>query len=173
MRKWTKSACAVLAWGILPILVLVGGQSPVRPAQAIHRIAISTTQVTLTAFNPATTPSPSFVVVSGMPGWLRAMLFVTGIVIGLALLAEPVIAMCRRRTRDRRRQRAVEKASIVMADHDRLIVTYSPHDDTVYVLTPPGEDPRAVLRAARLVVPEEKYEELAWKLGVSGSWPLE
>jgi hypothetical protein len=101
------------------------------------------------------------------------MLFVTGIVIGLALLAEPVITMCRRRTRDRRRQRAVEKASIVMADHDRLIVTYSPHDDTVYVLTPPGEDPRAVLRAARLVVPEEKYEVLAGKLGVSGSWPLE
>ena len=88
------------------------------------------------------------------------MLFVTGIVIGLALLAEPVIAMGRRRTRDRRRQRAVEKASIVMADHERLIVTYSLHDDTVYVLTPPGEDPRAVLRAARLVVPEEKYEEL-------------
>ena len=58
MRKWTKSACAVLAWGILPILVLVGGQSPVRPAQAIHRIAISSTQVTLTAFTGVAGPPP-------------------------------------------------------------------------------------------------------------------
>ncbi|MCW2936670.1 MAG: hypothetical protein JWM19_7632 [Actinomycetia bacterium] len=264
MRKWTKSACAVLAWCILPILVWVGVQSSLRPAQAIHRIAISTAQVTLTNFTGVAEPAPtvryivqpgdtlssiatalavrggwqalytaskqaigpnpniirvgtaltipflvmkarpasqarsarpsaslskpaghahrpapptmrstSLTVASGMPQWLRAMLLAAGIVIGLALLAEPVIAMGRRRTRDRRRRRAVEKAGIVMADHERLIVTYSLHDDTVYVLTPPGEDPRAVLRAARLVVPEEKYEELAGQLGVSASWPPE
>jgi hypothetical protein len=79
--------------------------------------------------------------------------------------------------RDARRrravQRAVQKANVVLADHDRLIVTYSLQDDTVYVLTPPGEDPRAVLRAARLVVPEEKYDQLAERLGVPASWPLE
>jgi LysM repeat protein len=320
VRKWTKSACAVLAWGILPILVSVGVQSPVRPAQAIHRSAISTAQVTLTTFTAVAEPTPtvryvvqpgdtlsgiatalavrggwqalyaankqaigpnpntirvatvlvvpgqaeavryrvapgdtlssiatalavrggwqalyaankqaigpnpnvirvgtaltipflvmqvrpapqarsarpsaglskpaghahraapatprhaSLTVASGMPQWLRAMLLVAGIVIGLALLIEPFITMGRRRRRDRRRQRAVEKAGIVMADHERLIVTYSLHDDTVYVLTPPGEDPRAVLRAARLVVPEEKYEELADQLGVSANWPLE
>ena len=60
-----------------------------------------------------------------------------------------------------------------MTDHDRLIVTYCLHDDTVYVLTPPGEDPRSVLRAARLVVPEEKYQALAGQLGVSAEWPME
>ena len=261
MRKWTKSACVVLAWGILPILVAVGGHSPARPAQATHHFASSTAQVTLTSFTevatpgsttkylvqpgdtlsgiatalairggwqalyaanrraigpnpnnirvgttlaipfrvmrgrrvaaarrtasrakpagrayrpaPATTPGASFVVVSGMPQWLRALLFATGSVIGLALLIEPVITMGRRRMRRRRERRAVENAGIIMTDHDRLIVTYCLHDDTVYVLTPPGEDPRSVLRAARLVVPEEKYQALAGQLGVSAEWPME
>ena len=322
MRKWTKSACVVLAWGILPILVAVGGQSPAHRAQATHHFASSTAQVTLTSFTkvavpasttkylvqpgdtlsgiaaalavrggwqalyaankqaigpnpnnirvgtalvvagqapplrytvaagdtlsgiaaalavrggwqalyaankqaigpnpndirvgtaltipfrgmqgrpvsqartsrraasrakragqayrpaPATTPGASYVVVPGMPQWLRAMLFATGSLIGLALLIEPFITMARRRTRDRRRRRAVEKAtsSIIMSDYDRLIVTYCLHDDTVYVLTPPGEDPRSVLRAARLVVPEEKYQALAGQLGVSAEWPME
>jgi hypothetical protein len=43
----------------------------------------------------------------------------------------------------------------------------------VYVLTPPGEDPQAVLRAARLVLPDEKYEKLAAHLGVRSDWPAE
>jgi LysM repeat protein len=64
-------------------------------------------------------------------------------------------------------------ARIVQADHERLIVTYSVQDDTVYLLTPPGEDPRAVLRAARLVLPEDSYEELAGHLGVPSGWPLQ
>ena len=269
MRKWTKSACVVLAWCILPILVAVGMQNPARPAQAIHRNPSNTAQVTLTAFtqtakpapaaryvvqpgdtlagiatalavrggwqalyatnrhvigpNPniisagtvltlpgqvtrprlsqarrphrsaapsrpagapskpagnrhrhasATTQSTSFSRALGMPRWLKAVLLATGIVIGLALLTELVIALARRRARGRHR-RLVAAAGIVMADHERLIVTYSRHDDTVYVLTPPGEDPRAVLRAARLVLSEERYEELADQLGVSASWPLE
>src|SRR5215469_6405948 len=46
---WTKSACVVLAWGILLILVAVGMKEPVPPAQANIRIASSTTQVTLTS----------------------------------------------------------------------------------------------------------------------------
>jgi len=62
---------------------------------------------------------------------------------------------------------------IVLADYDRLVVTCSTRDDTVYVLRPPGEDPRAVLKAARLVLPEEPYEELAEQLGVPASWPME
>jgi hypothetical protein len=41
------------------------------------------------------------------------------------------------------------------------------------VLTPPGEDPRAVLRAARLILPEDTYEDLAGHLGVPSAWPLE
>jgi hypothetical protein len=57
VRKWTKSACVVLAWGILPILVAVGGQSPARPAQATHHFASSTAQVTLTSFTEVATPA--------------------------------------------------------------------------------------------------------------------
>jgi hypothetical protein len=62
---------------------------------------------------------------------------------------------------------------IVVADYDRLVVTRSRPDDTVYVLRPPGEDPAAILRAARLVLPEGPYGELADQLGVSASWPME
>jgi hypothetical protein len=40
-----------------------------------------------------------------------------------------------------------------------------------YVLRPPGEDPKAILRAARLVLPEGPYEELADQLGVPAGWP--
>jgi hypothetical protein len=40
----------------------------------------------------------------------------------------------------------------------------------VYVLRPPGEDPKAILRAARLVLPEGSYEELADQLGVPAGW---
>jgi hypothetical protein len=64
-------------------------------------------------------------------------------------------------------------ARIVQADYERLIVTYSVSDDTVYLLTPPGQDPRAVLRAARLVLPEDNYEELAGYLGVPSGRRLE
>jgi LysM repeat protein len=61
----------------------------------------------------------------------------------------------------------------VLADYDRLVVTHNQADDTVCVLRPPGEDPRAILRVARLVLPEDPYEELAEQLGVSASWPME
>ena len=62
---------------------------------------------------------------------------------------------------------------ILLADHDRLVVTRSIGDGTVCVLRPPGQDPAAVLKAARLVLPEEPYEELAGILEVSASWPLD
>ena len=65
------------------------------------------------------------------------------------------------------------QARIVLADHERLIVTYSSCDDTIYVLTPPGEDPKAVLCAARLILPEDRYEDLADRLGVSSALPFE
>ena len=74
--------------------------------------------------------------------------------------------------RDLARQ-AAEKAKIILADHERLIVTYSVRDHTVYVLTPPGEDPMAVLAAARLVLPEDTYKDLAGHLGVPSGWPAE
>jgi len=62
---------------------------------------------------------------------------------------------------------------IILADHDRLVVTCSKRDETVYVLRPPGENPEAILRAARLVLPEGPYGELAEQLGVPANWPTE
>jgi hypothetical protein len=59
---------------------------------------------------------------------------------------------------------------IVMADHDQVIVTRHPADGTICVLRPPGTDPRAILQVARLVLPEEPYEELAGQLGVPSGW---
>jgi hypothetical protein len=67
---------------------------------------------------------------------------------------------------------AAEEAGIVLADYDRVVVTQSLHDGTVYVLRPPGEDPRVILRAARLVLPEDLYRELAEQLGMPASWPI-
>jgi len=65
------------------------------------------------------------------------------------------------------------KARVVLADFDRVVVTHSACDDTVYVLRPPGEDPAAILRAARLVLPEGPNEELADQLGVPAGLPME
>src|SRR2546429_9305466 len=49
MRAWTKSACVVLAWSILSIiLAAVGLKGSVHPAQASTRTA-SSTEVTLTS----------------------------------------------------------------------------------------------------------------------------
>ena len=62
---------------------------------------------------------------------------------------------------------------ILLADYDRLVVTCSARDGTICVLRPPGQDPATVLKAARLVLPEEPYEELAEMLDVPASWPLQ
>ena len=68
---------------------------------------------------------------------------------------------------------AAGSARIVQAGHERLVVTYSVRDAVAYVLTPPGEDPEAVLRAARLVLPDEAYQDLASYLGASADWAAE
>ena len=47
MHACLKSACAVLAWSILVVLVATGMKGSVPPAQANIRTASSTTQVTL------------------------------------------------------------------------------------------------------------------------------
>jgi len=126
---------------------------------------------------------------AGMPQWLKAVLLAVGLLILVAFLAEPVLVVRRRRRqapaqalRLRKIEPAAElcsgrpglgKAHIILADHDRLVVTCSKRDDTVYVLRPPGEDPKAILRVARLVLPESRYGELAEELGVPASWPME
>jgi hypothetical protein len=124
---------------------------------------------------------------AGMPPWLKTMLVALGLLILAALLTEPVLAAWRRR------QAALAagpgpaaaawqmwpgpataaRASIVLADHDRLVVTCNKSDQTVYVLRPPGEDPRAILRVARLVLPEGPYWELARQLGIPAVEPVE
>jgi len=128
----------------------------------------------------------------GMPGWLKTMLIAVGLLILAALLTEPVLAALRRRRKaalhaagpataatagpagqPRPARAAPGKASIVLADHDRLVVTCNTTDETVYVLRPPGEDPRAILRVARLVLPEGPYWELARQLGVPAVEPVE
>src|SRR5580704_12978228 len=52
---WTKSACVVLAWSILFILlVAVGMKGSARPAQANHRIASSTSSTSSTSRTSST-----------------------------------------------------------------------------------------------------------------------
>ena len=71
------------------------------------------------------------------------------------------------------RRPGTERAHIVLADYDRLVVTRNMRDDTVYVLRPPGEDPKTILRVARLVLPEGPYGELAKQLGMPAIGPVE
>jgi LysM repeat protein len=66
----------------------------------------------------------------------------------------------------------IEPARIVMADHDRLVVTRNKQDDTICVLRPPGGDPADILRVARLVLPEGYYGRLAEQLGLPANWPM-
>jgi LysM repeat protein len=124
----------------------------------------------------------------GMPQWLKLMLLVAGVIVALVFLVE--LALVARRQHHLRVRAArhgtvssrqepaggplpVNGAHIVMADYDRVVVTCSKQDDTVFVLRPPGEDPKAVLRAARLVLAEGPYEELADQLGEPAGWPME
>jgi LysM repeat protein len=126
----------------------------------------------------------------GMPGWLRIMLLAVGLLIGAAFLTELGLAIFRRRRRAiaqcsplplardgneaaARSPSGEEEPRIVVADYDRLVVTHNKADDMVYVLRPPGEDPKKILRVARLVLTEDPYEELADRLGVPASWPME
>jgi hypothetical protein len=66
----------------------------------------------------------------------------------------------------------IKPTRIVMADHDRLVITRSKQDDTICVLRPPGGDPADILRVARLVLPEGHYGKLAEQLGLPANWPM-
>jgi LysM repeat protein len=141
--------------------------------------------------SPSHRPAPGggTAVAGAMPRWLQGTLLAAALLTAIAFIVELALVVRRRRKcADRAApprgagaagdleeqaadQRAAERtARIVEANHERLIVTYSVSDDTVYLLTPPGEDPRAVLRAARLVLPEDNYQELAGHLGVAPGW---
>jgi LysM repeat protein len=106
----------------------------------------------------------------GLPRWLEIVLVAAGLLIAIAFLTEPVLAIARRR---RVARPAATDAHIVLADYERLVVTHSRDDGTVYVLRPPGADPQAILLAARLVLAQDRYEALAGHLGVPAHWPRE
>ena len=137
---------------------------------------------------------------AGMPRWLTTVLLVAGLLTGAAFLAEPVLLYRRRRAAAGAAgpgmagpgqgpgsgqgpgfegqgpgagRLAPGKARVVLADYDRVVVMHSACDDTVYVLRPPGQDPEAILRAARLVLQEGPYGELADQLGVPAGLPVE
>jgi LysM repeat protein len=139
---------------------------------------------------PTAVPAPA-PVATGMPRWLTTMLVVAGLLIALAFLTEAVAAAGRRRRQaaswlarlnSRRAGQGPdtgsapfakkEQSRIVLAEYDRLVVTHSKGDNTVYVLRPPGEDAEAIMRVARLVLPEYAYRELARELGLPVSWPF-
>ena len=108
--------------------------------------------------------------VGGLPRWLEIVLAAAGLLIATAFLTEPVLAIARRR---RAARPAATDAHIVLADYERLVVTHSRQDGTVYVLRPPDADPHAILLAARLVLAQDRYEQLAGHLGVPAHWPTE
>jgi LysM repeat protein len=106
----------------------------------------------------------------GLPRWLETVLAAAGLLIATAFLTEPALAIARRR---RAARPADDDPRIVLADYERLVVTHSRQDGTVYVLRPPDADPQAILLAARLVLAQDRYEELAGHLGVPAHWPTE
>ena len=105
------------------------------------------------------------------------MLVAAGVLIGTAFVAEPVLALARRRRPPGRPAArpapgpdafpAAKEPRILLADYDRLVVTSSGPDGTVCVLRPPGADPATILVAARLVLAQDRYEELAGHLGMA------
>jgi LysM repeat protein len=149
---------------------------PSRPAPGRHPARPSAPRP-----RPARTTAPA---AAGMPLWLKAMLLAAAAVIGLVFLVELVLVAGRRRRRPAGPgtvgscqepdcgQLPANEAPIVMADYDRVIVTCTKPDDTVFVLRPPGEDPKTILGVARLILPEARYAELASRLGMPASWPI-
>jgi LysM repeat protein len=113
--------------------------------------------------------SAPMLTVGGLPRWLEIVLVAAGLLIATAFLTEPVLAIARRRAA----RPAAAEANIVLADYERLVVTHSRQDGTVYVLRPPDADPQAILLAARLVLGQDRYEALAGHLGVPAHWPRE
>jgi LysM repeat protein len=139
---------------------------------------------------------------AGMPSWLKTLLLAVGLFAGAGFLAEPILQISRRRRaaapadtpasaaptvpavpaprtpaagpgqKPGPARPGGQQARIVLADYGRLVVTCSKRDDMVYVFRPPGADPGAILRVARLVLPEGPYEELAEHLGLPASWPV-
>ena len=172
------------------VLVIPHSGLPARPplrqvpsaSAAPHRTAQPTQSAPATAPSGRPTPaqpltgarqrprSAQVTSTGGLPRWLEIVLVAAGLLIATAFLTEPVLALARRR---RAARPATADAHIVLADYERLVVTHSRADGTVYVLRPPDVDPQAILLAARLVLAQDRYEALAGHLGVPAHWPRE
>jgi len=143
------------------------GSTPTARASAPPGGAVSAPASTGTAHHRRPSQAASG---GGLPQWLEIVLIAAGLLIATAFLTEPVLALVRRR---RVTASAPGGRDIVLADYERLVVTHSSNDGTVYVLRPPDADPRAILLAARLVLAQDRYEALAGHLGVPAHWPRE
>jgi LysM repeat protein len=157
-----------------------------RPAPPTSRPAPPTSRPAPPTSRPAPVRKTAPAAV-GMPPWLKLMLLLAGVIVALVFLVELALVARRQHQLRARASRLATVSSghqpaglpvpasgarIVMADYDRVVVTCSTHDDTVFVLRPPGEDPKAILGVARLVLPETCYAELASRLGMPASWPI-
>lgn len=123
---------------------------------------------------------------NGMPTWLKDLLLAVALLVGLTFLAEALMTVRRHATGNIAAAvpapagrepgpvpPSADRPAIVLADHDRLVVTCDKQAARVFVLRPPGEDPRTILRVARVVLPEGPYGELAKTLGVPALGPVE
>ncbi len=131
---------------------------------------------------PRTLHAPNL---NGMPAWLKALLLAVALLVGLTFLAEALMTLRRHATAGAPAARPAggperggvapraARPAIVLADHDRLVVTCDKQAGRVFVLRPPGEDPRTILRVARVVLPEGPYGELAKQLVVPAVGPVE
>lgn len=174
MHKWTTSACMVVAWCIV---AAAGSWRSDRSAQANTGIAGSTkTNLSGAAGILLTVRAlPAAASAAGtMPQWPKDVLLAGGLLAVIALTAAPAVSIGRRRRRAvrggpggkrGRGPHANGTTRIIVAGYERLIVTYSALDRTVYLLAPPEQNPQAVLRAARLVLPDRAYDDLADHLG--------
>jgi LysM repeat protein len=152
-----------------------GSPAPHRTAQPAESAPAPAPSGRPTSAQPLTGARPSprsaqATSMGGLPRWLEIVLVAAGLLIAAAFLTEPVLALARRR---RTARPAAADAQIVLADYERLVVTHSRADGTVYVLRPPDVDPQAILLAARLVLAQDRYEALAGHLGIPAQWPKE
>jgi len=150
-------------------------QPPASPQPPASAAATPTAPASARPPAPAKAPVPA---TGGLPRWLEIVLLTAGVLIGTAFLAEPILAITRRRRPTAGPAAgptaggpaacaAPPEPRILLADYDRLVVTCSGPDGMICVLRPPGADPKAILLAARLVLAQDRYEALAGHLGVA------
>ena len=147
MPSWLKIILASAGLLILATLATEPLLRTARRCRSPHRVAAGPTAAAESAAAPSVAAGPR----------------VTG---GPSVPARPPGPECQTAPVSPPRPGCPRRARIILADHDRLVVTRQTDDGTIYVLRPPGEDPRAILRVARLILPEEPYDELARQLGV-------